>query len=298
MSQIPDIRALVVIGSLLSIIPLIVTFLALQRFWQSGWRTAASVRRRQTLDCGAVERSTTTSSTTNRKGHSMAITRFARAGAVAAVSTLALTACATGGTDAPGASGDFAPSDGTSHPDLHELAARRRRGRGDLERREPRYSGRGGTGPNGNGGTYQNFFNQLAAGNAPDLGQIEFDAMPNFRVQDGLENIAACEGILEAEDQFVGWTWSQVTFGEENAVYAIPQDTGPMAMFYRADLFEAAGIAIPTTWEEYEENCADPRAGRLHQQLLAERHQRLRGPGVAGRRPVVLQTMPMAGRST
>lgn len=35
-SQIPDIRALVVVGSLLSVIPLIVTFLALQRFWQSG----------------------------------------------------------------------------------------------------------------------------------------------------------------------------------------------------------------------------------------------------------------------
>lgn len=35
-SQIPDIRALVIIGSLLSVIPLIVTFLALQRFWQSG----------------------------------------------------------------------------------------------------------------------------------------------------------------------------------------------------------------------------------------------------------------------
>ena len=115
------------------------------------------------------------------------------------------------------------------------------------------------TGPNGNGGTYQNFFNQLEAGNAPDLGQIEFDAMPNFRVQDGLENIAACEGILEAEDQFVGWTWSQVTFGEENAVYAIPQDTGPMAMFYRADLFEAAGIPVPTTWEEYEAAAAQIR---------------------------------------
>jgi multiple sugar transport system permease protein len=35
-SQIPDIRALVVVGSLLSIIPLIITFLGLQRFWQSG----------------------------------------------------------------------------------------------------------------------------------------------------------------------------------------------------------------------------------------------------------------------
>ena len=43
------------------------------------------------------------------------------------------------------------------------------------------------TGPNGNGGTYQNFFNQLEAGNAPDLGQIEYDALPNFRVQDGLD---------------------------------------------------------------------------------------------------------------
>lgn len=107
------------------------------------------------------------------------------------------------------------------------------------------------TGPNGNSGTYQNFFNQIQAGNAPDLGQIEYDALPNFRVQDGLENIAECEGIADAQDQFVDWTWGQVTFGEEGSVYAIPQDSGPMAMYYRADLFEEAGIEVPTTWEEY-----------------------------------------------
>ncbi|AUZ87672.1 ABC transporter substrate-binding protein [Arthrobacter sp. TmT3-37] len=107
------------------------------------------------------------------------------------------------------------------------------------------------TGPNGNSGTYQNFFNQIQAGNAPDLGQIEYDALPNFRVQDGLENIAECEGIADAQDQFVDWTWGQVTFGEEGSVYAVPQDSGPMAMYYRADLFEQAGIAVPTTWEEY-----------------------------------------------
>ncbi|MDF9278231.1 extracellular solute-binding protein [Arthrobacter sp. EH-1B-1] len=107
------------------------------------------------------------------------------------------------------------------------------------------------TGPNGNAGTYRNFFNQLQAGNAPDLGQIEYDALPNFRVQDGLENIAACEGIAEASDQFIDWTWNQVTFGEEDAVYAVPQDSGPMALFYRADLFGQAGIEVPTTWEEY-----------------------------------------------
>jgi len=108
------------------------------------------------------------------------------------------------------------------------------------------------TGPNGNGGTYKNFFNQLSAGNAPDLGQIEYDALPNFRVQDGLENIASCANVSESKDLFIDWTWNQVTFNEEGAVYAVPQDTGPMAMYYRKDLFEKAGIPVPTTWEEYQ----------------------------------------------
>jgi multiple sugar transport system substrate-binding protein len=109
------------------------------------------------------------------------------------------------------------------------------------------------TGPNGNGGTYQNFFNQLAAGNAPDLGQIEYDALPNFRVQDGLEDLAQCEEVVAAEADFVEWTWGQVTLGTEDEVYGIPQDSGPMALFYRSDLFEQNGIDVPTTWEEYRE---------------------------------------------
>ena len=116
------------------------------------------------------------------------------------------------------------------------------------------------TGPNGNGGTYQNFFNQLKAGNAPDLGQIEYDALPNFRVQDGLTDLAACDGVLDAQKDFVDWTWGQVNFGEKDAVYAIPQDSGPMAMFYRADLFEANNIAIPTTWAEYATAAEQVRA--------------------------------------
>ncbi|MFY1694350.1 MULTISPECIES: ABC transporter substrate-binding protein [unclassified Solwaraspora] len=107
------------------------------------------------------------------------------------------------------------------------------------------------TGPNGNGGTYQNFFNQLRAGNAPDLGQIEYDALPSFRVQDGLVDLGACDIVLDAQDQFVDWTWGQVSFGEEGSAYAVPQDAGPMALFYRADLFEANGIEVPTTWAEY-----------------------------------------------
>ena len=173
-----------------------------------------------------------------------------RAGALVVVSALALTGCtAQGGTD--GEAAGCAPA-GTDVeltftswlPGVDEAVAIWNEENPDIQVTVQ-------TGPNGNGGTYQNFFNQIEAGNAPDLGQIEYDALPNFRVQDGLENIAACEGVAAAESTFIDWTWSQVTFGEADSVYAIPQDIGPEALYYRADLFEAAGIPVPETWEQY-----------------------------------------------
>jgi multiple sugar transport system substrate-binding protein len=103
--------------------------------------------------------------------------------------------------------------------------------------------------PAGNAGTYQNMFNALRAGDAPDLAQIEYDSLPSFRLQNGLQDVGPC-GVAEQEAQFIDWTWQQSTFGEQ-AVYAVPQDTGPMALYYRADLFEEYGIEVPRTWEEY-----------------------------------------------
>ena len=107
------------------------------------------------------------------------------------------------------------------------------------------------TTPAGNAGTYNNLFNGLEAGTAPDLSQVEYDSLSSFRLQEGLQDISACEGISDASGEFVDWTWSQVQLGDEG-VYAIPQDTGPMALFYREDLFTQAGITEPPgTWEEY-----------------------------------------------
>lgn len=177
--------------------------------------------------------------------------------AVAVLTAITLAGCSTGGGGGTtAASGSCEPSDGPVEltyrgwvPGMEEVVALWNEDNPDIQ---VEYQG----GPSGPAGTYQNFFNEVKAGNAADLGQIEFDILPNFRVQDSLENIAACENVLAAKDQFVDWTWNQATFGEEDAVYAIPQDTGPMAMYYRADLFEAAGIPIPTTWEEYAEAAA------------------------------------------
>lgn len=183
--------------------------------------------------------------------------------AVVVVSAIALTGCSSGGSGSGSTSGEAAactPSDGkvdlsfTSWvPGMDKVV--------DLwNEKNPDVQVEFQTGPSGNAGTYQNFFNEIKAGNASDVGQIEYDALPNFRVQDGLTNLADCKGVLDAKDQFVDWTWSQVTFGEDDAVYAVPQDSGPMAMFYRADLFEAAGIPVPTTWEEYAAAAAKIKA--------------------------------------
>ncbi|GAA2895025.1 sugar ABC transporter substrate-binding protein [Actinoplanes cyaneus] len=169
-------------------------------------------------------------------------------------SSLALTACSSGGDDdttATAGAASCAPSSGpvtlsfTSWiPNIEEVVK-------VWNAKNPNIQVKVQTGPNGNGGTYQNFFNQLKAGNAPDLGQVEYDALPSFRVQDGLTNLAGCKPVTDAKDQFIDWTWNQVSFGEKDAVYGVPQDSGPMALFYRKDLFEKNNIPVPATWEEY-----------------------------------------------
>ena len=182
--------------------------------------------------------------------------------AILLFSTLSLTACSSHSSagDAAASTASCAPSSGpvtltfTSWvPDIQKVV--------DIwNKANPNIQVTVQTGPNGNGGTYQNFFNQLKAGNAPDLGQIEYDALPSFRVQDGLTDLAACSDVTAAKDQFVDWTWNQVTFGEPDHVYAVPQDAGPMALFYRKDLFEKNHIAVPTTWQEYADAAVKVKA--------------------------------------
>ena len=80
----------------------------------------------------------------------------------------------------------------------------------------------------GAAGSYAKMFSALQAGNAPDLGQIEYATLPNFEHVGGLDNLASY-GAASVKADFVPWTWAQVTQG--SAVYAIPQDTGPMGLF-------------------------------------------------------------------
>ncbi|MFJ8532361.1 extracellular solute-binding protein [Streptomyces sp. NPDC093591] len=84
---------------------------------------------------------------------------------------------------------------------------------------------------------------------APDMAQIEYQAVPTFTITDSLLDLSPY-GAAELKDQFVDWTWGQVS-GPGGEVWAIPQDTGPMGMLYRKDIFDKHGIQVPGTWEEF-----------------------------------------------
>lgn len=116
------------------------------------------------------------------------------------------------------------------------------------------------TTPAGNAGTYQNLFNALKAKTAPDLSQVEYDSLASFRLQNGLKDISVCDVTAPAQSSFVDWTVQQTSFGEK-ALYAVPQDTGPMALIYRKDLFAKAGITTPpATWQEYADDAQKIKA--------------------------------------
>ncbi|MDQ0577412.1 ABC transporter substrate-binding protein [Agromyces albus] len=96
---------------------------------------------------------------------------------------------------------------------------------------------------------YTKLQNAIKAGSGgPDVVQIEYYAMPQFALSDSLVDLSAY-GLDELEDQYTASTWGSVNI--DGKLYGLPQDSGPMALFYNATVFEQFGIAVPTTWDEY-----------------------------------------------
>ena len=96
---------------------------------------------------------------------------------------------------------------------------------------------------------YTKIQNAVDAGSGgPDLAQMDYNAIPNFALTGALADISKTGGDAMA-DTFLPGVLSLVQKGD--AIYGVPQDFGPAVMFYRTDIFEAAGVDIPTTWDEY-----------------------------------------------
>ena len=108
---------------------------------------------------------------------------------------------------------------------------------------------------------YTKLQNAIKAGSgAPDVVQIEYYALPQFALSDALVDLGDY-GLGDLEDQYSASTWGAVNVGGK--LVGLPQDSGPMALFYNKAVFDQYGIAVPTTWDEYVEaarqlHAADP----------------------------------------
>jgi multiple sugar transport system substrate-binding protein len=108
----------------------------------------------------------------------------------------------------------------------------------------------------GNGNTEYAAFRTALEANAdiPDVVQIEYQHLPSFIIRGELADLAQF-GANDIKDQFLEWTMAQVSQGE--AIYAYPQDAGPMILMCNQEALDTNGIAVPTTWEEFTIAAAD-----------------------------------------
>ncbi|MSS84632.1 extracellular solute-binding protein [Actinomycetaceae bacterium WB03_NA08] len=93
--------------------------------------------------------------------------------------------------------------------------------------------------------------NAIAAGSGiPDIAQVEYFAIPQFALPGSLVDLNQF-GAADLDGKFSPGPWNSVQFGE--GIYGMPMDSGPIALFYNATLFEENGVEVPTTWEEFVE---------------------------------------------
>ncbi|GAA4698348.1 multiple sugar transport system substrate-binding protein [Promicromonospora umidemergens] len=84
----------------------------------------------------------------------------------------------------------------------------------------------------------------------PDVAQLEYQSVPQFQLPGQLTDVTGY-GLGELEDLYTPSTWGSVALGD--GLWGLPQDSGPMALFYNAEVFEENDLVVPKTWDEYVE---------------------------------------------
>ncbi|WP_406186574.1 ABC transporter substrate-binding protein [Streptomyces sp. NBC_01006] len=91
--------------------------------------------------------------------------------------------------------------------------------------------------------------NAVKGGDAPDIATMDYSALPEFASGGNLEDLSGTSGKLVSE-KFPEAVQSLVKLGGKT--WAVPFDVTPLELFYRKDIFEKHGVAVPKTWDEYE----------------------------------------------
>jgi multiple sugar transport system substrate-binding protein len=82
----------------------------------------------------------------------------------------------------------------------------------------------------------------------PDIIQAEYQEIPTMVSNNVLADISKQANAVKGK--FAPGIWNLVTLGGD-AVYGLPQDSGPMLFFYRKSLFTKYGLTVPKTWDDY-----------------------------------------------
>jgi len=110
---------------------------------------------------------------------------------------------------------------------------------------------------------YTKLENAIKAGSGvPDVAQIEYYALPQFALPGSLADLSQL-GLGSVQNQVAAAVWDSVDIGGK--LVGLPQDTGPMALFYNQKVFAKYHLAVPATWAEYvtdaqKLHAADPKA--------------------------------------
>jgi multiple sugar transport system substrate-binding protein len=101
---------------------------------------------------------------------------------------------------------------------------------------------------------YTKLVDALKAGSgAPDVAEVEYDELPSFEITHNVVNLATL-GASSLKSDFVPWVWKEVSQGSD--VWALPNDSGPMGLYYNSVELAKYHMTPPTTWAQFATDAA------------------------------------------
>ena len=100
-------------------------------------------------------------------------------------------------------------------------------------------------------GYAENMIGQFSAGDPPDLFYVGATGEAAPWIEDGL--LEPLDGYIEGNpeigiDSF--YPALLAPFQADGSTYGLPKDASPLALFYNPDMLDAAGVEVPTNWDE------------------------------------------------
>jgi ABC-type glycerol-3-phosphate transport system substrate-binding protein len=93
----------------------------------------------------------------------------------------------------------------------------------------------------------------LGAGDVPDLATLDMTWIPTLAANGALDDLGPISGGqlngAPIKDQYTQGALEAMTFGDQMVAALYDFDT--YALYYRKDLLDAKGIAVPTNWDEF-----------------------------------------------